>query len=242
MIKSIFFVLLLSVTARAEIPLVTHCTKEFYQETKKLGSADHWTEQAPSPEGYKVFRTPTNTFGTWLEAAYDKDHTVLYTSTVELTTKMDFGKDCKMKVTKDAGMDFRKKYPDPKAQWLDDKELMRSMEKHPAGLIYVWSPGMTYSVQFYKRFEEVAKEMNIPFVAVLDPRSSLKEVAEMGKKMPVPSSKLKLNSVELYMRNVTTHYPGSLVFKNRRIHADRIIGVMEKDELKALIKKQLDSL
>lgn len=234
--------LLAALPAHASIPLVPHCPKEFHDEIVKFGSQDLWTEQAPSPEGYKVFRSPTGTLGQWLELTFDKDHTTVYAMSNSDLTKVSFDKNCHRKETHEKGFDARAKYPDPKANWLDDKELAYLMEKNREGLVYVWSPGMVYSVQFYKRFEEVAKEMNLKFIPVMDHRASSKELEAMAKKMPVPPSRLKLNSVELYMRNVTTHFPGSLVFKNGRLNQDRIIGVMEKSELKNVITQELGKL
>jgi len=240
--KLLLIALTMVAPAQAEPVFVKHCPAQFIAEAEKRDSKEEWKEQAPGAAGEKVYRTPTDTMGRWLEVAYTDASTTLFDMSNASTTKVIFGKSCAPVTSKGPGFDARKQYGEPNALWLNDQALEELMKKHPQGLIYVWSPGMTYSVQFYKIFEEVAKELNLKFLPVRDHRSKFTELEGMAKHFKTPEPRLKLNSVELYMRHLTTHFPASVVFKNGRIHDDRIIGVMEKPELRDAIKQQLEAL
>ena len=84
--------------------------------------------------------------------------------------------------------------------------------------------------------------MKIKFIPVLDPRAKITEVSSITREFKVPYSRVKMNAVELYMRNTTSHFPTTLIFKDGKINNLPIVGVMEKDELESTVNKRLETL
>jgi hypothetical protein len=219
------------------------CNTRFNDEAAKRGSKNEWVEQAPTVKNGKTFRTATKTLGTWLEATVDDlGKPALFEVTNKATTEITFGANCSPTTKITAGMDFKNLEPDKMATWYDDASLKADLEKKTSALVYVWSPEMVYSAKYYKYFRDVAKKMKLKFIPMLDPRTKLALVGKAEKEFAIPPSTLKMNSVELYMRNVTVHYPTSIVFDHGKIHDLPIVGVMEPDEIETQILARLTDL
>lgn len=224
--------------------VVPFCQTEFDKLTTENASANQWKESAPAATGQRAFRSPTKKFGTWLEATYSEaEHTLsLYVVSGSTGKEIKFSKDCTGTTLKAKAFDMKSIAPDFKARWFDDKALAKLIKENPKGMIYVWSPGMVYSVKFYHYFQETAAKMKLKFVPVLGPRVNINEVSSITRELKAPYSRVKMNSVELYMRNTTSHFPTTLIFKEGKINNLPIVGVMEKDELERTVKDRLETL
>lgn len=216
---------------------IKKCQQEFSNQLLLRGSEENWVEQAPAMQGGKTFRTPTIMLGTWLEASVDAvGNPRLFQVDANQTLQIDFSDQCQAQLKPAPGLDFKKLNPDSLSDWYDDKQLAKTLSSKRAGLIYVWSPDMVYSAKHYKWFRDVAREMNLEFVPLLDPRCKLTQVDKMSIEYGIPSSKLKLNSVELYMRNVTVHFPTAIIFKGGKLHETLIVGAMPRTQIEEQIK------
>jgi len=216
------------------------CGEQLTAEIENRKSLNTWVEQGPAEIDGRNFRTPTSDFGRWLE---------LNISAVGLVTLLDvnntkkeviaFTPDCKKRSDARLGMDFSFTHYDSGATWFDDKKLEKLVSSGRTGLIYVWSPEMVYSAQYYKYFRDTAKKMGIKFTAVIDPRSKAQDIDRAVQRFGIPPENLKLNSVEIYMRNATVHYPTSVVYAHGKMSPTVIVGVMQKKDIEAQIKNRV---
>lgn len=223
---------------------VKDCLPELEAILSEQGAVSRWEKQAPVRLGERNFRSPSSEFGKWIEVVINKNGIPkIYASTNDRTLEIEFDDLCESKRIQKNGMDFRKTTKDKsKSEWLDDIKLKKILGRYDQGIIYVWSPEMIYSAKYWKEFRDVAKRMNLAFIPLIDPRASLIDVAMANTKYGIEPSDLKLNSVELYMRNLTIHYPTSLVFSRGRLSDTPIVGVMPEEDLKRAIQVSLSDI
>ena len=223
------------------IPFNSKCNGSLLEVLTKLGSKNKWEKQAPTKTGVEVFRTPTSEFGHWLEIVIDADGLPsVFSIKKSIVMSHEFNSTCQDKLGLKPGMDFSLRTSDKsKSTWFGDADLKKLMLKSNEGLIYVWSPEMTYSAQYYKYFRDVAKKLNLTFTPILDPRSQILDVEKAISNFGIAPTDVKLNSVELYMRNLTVHYPTTLIYKDGQLSNLPIVGVMPKEDLEAAVRRSL---
>ncbi len=234
----LFLALLTAEISSAESPLFSlkTCKDAVLTEIMAEGSLNHWIPQAPTEDSSAVYRTPTKNFGKWLELAIPlAGRPTLYVTTTLRTQVTRFDAKCTKQISLEKGMDFSVRQKDSTAKWFDDDSLAEQMKKSKTGLIYVWSPEMNHSAKYFKLFRDVAKKMKISFIPILDPRTASVEVDRIAKVFGTPNENIKLNSIELYMRNITIHYPSSVVFHHGKLDENLIVGVMEKPDIESAI-------
>lgn len=219
------------------------CRMELQNEIGNRQGSGEWSEQAPAATGLKTYRLPTKTFGHWLELTIAQNGSpTLYEVTVESTRELVFGDRCTVTAKLAAGLDFGRTNPDTTADWFDDKKLKLLLGSSRSGIIYIWSPGMVYSSKFLKSFREVARTMKVDFTPIVDPRSRSIEMLAASKEYGFAPVRMKLNSVELYMRNSTTHYPSTVVYKDGRVHSMPIVGVMPAKDIEAEVNRRFQEI
>lgn len=175
-----------------------------------LGNAPlEWRETAPAAGGERVWRA-RKAFGEWWELVAGRELRLSLVSRKEIR-ETRFGTGCRSKMAVRPGLDFK----NPPS--FDDVALARALKRHKAGIIYLWSPGMIYSRRYRTDFAAAAKKLGIAFIPVLDPRAPRGEG-------------LRLNSVELFLRDVTNHYPTTVYFRDGEILAT-MIGVRPRAEI-----------
>lgn len=144
-----------------------------------------------------------------------------------------------------------------KVDSFNDFDFEKILSEKKTAMIYLWSPRMVYSVSEFTRMRALAEKRNMEFVPVLDPMADSQEAKEAMKKAGVdfqmktaalqrePSSinlYRKLNSVELFMRNGTLHFPTVFVTANGKIHSRRLIGVLTNDDLNSSLDQMTGDL
>ena len=217
------------------------CNSQLASTLEKLGSQNKWIKQAPTETGNTVFRSPTAQFGHWLEVVIKADgQPSVFSIQKDTVTVFEYENLCTEKSKVAQGMNFSQRTTDKrKSTWFDDSDLKKIITKSQKGLIYVWSPEMVYSAKYYKYFRDAAKKLKIDFKSVLDPRCQMNDVEKAISDFGVDATDVKLNSVELYMRNLTVHYPTTLVYGYGQLSDMPIVGVMEKDDIEAAVQREL---
>lgn len=77
---------------------------------------------------------------------------------------------------------------------------------------------------------------------VADHMTSEADIVQVEKSFGFSPGGPNLNSVELYMRNLTVHHASVLVFKNGRLDSQVIVGIKEEDEIEKIIKSRLEEM
>lgn len=218
--------------------LLSKCKPATLQELSKYGSQNLWKEYASEKKQFRTFRSPTKTFGTWIEIQIFKQTSPKLAIINNLITReITLNNSCASSEKINPGLDFQITQSAAPATWLNDEVLQKIIKHNPKGLIYIWSPGMSFSAKYYKHFQTVAEKLKIKFIPVIDPNANIASVNKAQKVYGLPESTLKLNSVEIYMREVMTHFPTTLLFKNGKLSHRPIVGVMEVDQLEHRVRQ-----
>lgn len=225
----------LSVSAKVPDPFLSiTCREDIERVLKKFGSKDKWVRSVDPEANVLSFKSPTKQFGRWVEVqSFANPYVFIFDGQQSRVYQWE-AKTCKLLndtthkplsvVSGKSGM--------------DDAEVQALTKGEKPSLIYVWSPSMVYSMSEMKVFRQVAKDLGLEFVPLLDSKVQ----ADLGKKLISgyePDLKIqKTKSMELYMRDGNIHFPASFVAGNGRI-SNRIFGVMTAEELKEAILDEL---
>ena len=208
--------------------------------TQNVGLWTRIVDPAPHGLGY---RTSTGTHGKWVEFhqfADGRAHVFIVTGQ-KVVSHFWNGKDCKAKIQESPGPAVLSAQEAKGKRYFFDKDLKAVLDSKKSGLVYVWSPGMVYSMKHYQDFKTAAKKMKIDFIPLMDPSWDQKSAKTLTSFYNMPLEDRRVASVELTMRNATIHFPSSFVYANGHI-GERIIGVYTPDLLEAEIKKELSFL
>lgn len=236
------------------------CKTEVQKELEKVfsGVSPDWERTADPSFDTQAFRAPTAKTGEWYELQIAEKETpklFFYSSAKNATSS--WSKTCKLATTKKPGLEFFKLTGNDKSEIYGDADLAKLMADKKTAMIYMWSPRMVYSVTEFNRMRALAEKRKMEFVPVLDPMVDIKEARAAMKKAGIdfqiktansqrePSSIAlykRMNSVELYMRNGTLHFPTVFLTANGKMHSRRIIGVMTNDGMNASLDEMMGEL
>ncbi len=223
---------------------ISNCRALIESTAMELGSAGSWIEQAPKVTGSRTFRTPTKQIGNWLEIEVAASGAVtLYTIGELVSKETSWNANCATKAAVHPGLGtVLAKDGDTSIKSFTDTNLEELLAKNGSGVIYVWSPGMSFSAKFLKAYRAWAKSKKMDFAIVVDPRATMREVLAAENTYGFSWERVRMNSVDLYMRSTTIHFPTALVFKDGRIHRSEIVGVMSVHDFESEVQKRLSSL
>lgn len=212
------------------------------QKSPVAHNKEAWIKQPSPNENEDVFRLPTNQFGAWVEVHLFKNkEPIIFTITNQKVLKNHFDLKCQVQTSEDKGFDFSKSHADASMTFLTDEKLMKMLISKKRTLIYIWSPEMVYSAENLPKYKKTAEELKIDFLPVLDPRANTNDHISQAKLYKFEKTKHKLNSVELFMRNATLHFPTVFLIRNQKLSDFRISGVYDQLRFKKELKKELEN-
>lgn len=241
-----FFIVTISIGAFADWKQAAEeslCQNELKDLIKTYKAKDNWIQAAAeTPEsGQRAFRSETANFAHWVEIRLTKKQApIAIYLTPTKTDVVTFDSKCKAS-TKTTKVE-NPKSKSRSVSFFTDQDLKKLLDSKKPGMIYLWSPGMVYSVEFFGRFKKAAKDLKINFTAVVDPLIEEKAIQQVQSKSREGYENRKLASLDLQMRNATTHYPTVIVYDKGQISQDRLIGVMEELELRNRLKNSLNTI
>ena len=242
-----------TLNAQAKTPEPTYgaCGDAVKAYLKSVKVTGEWMRRIEPAKGASAFRTPTYVLGTWVEVQTLADGTAkvftLKASEGELRT---FAKDkCSPPAEKIAGV---VRASQPGRRYFTDADLAKLLESTKPGILYVWSPGMVYSMRHYQAFKDTAKKLGIGFQALMEPsrdRASARQLADFHKMPAIEAADgqerrlaseedPRVASVEILMRNVS-HYPMTLVYGQGVINERPITGVLSAKDLEREVSERL---
>ncbi len=230
--------LLLSMNLWALVPdpfLSISCRNEIEQVIKKHASKDKWTRTVDPQQGVLSFRSPTKEIGKWVEIqSFPNPYVFFFEKRFTKVYQWD-GKTCSvLNDTTNKPLSF---LTSKKAGFTDAK-LKKYVESDKPAMIYVWSPSMVYSMSEMKVFRQVAKDLDLEFVPVLDFNENPAVAKKLIAKYEPDMEMHKFQSLELYMREGTIHFPSTYIAGLNRI-SNRIFGVFPADLLKEEVLDEL---
>lgn len=219
----------------------SNCPTELKALLETYKPTNNWIQNISSNTTEVAFRSETSEFAHWVEVRLAKKQppTVIFLT----PSKTDLVKfDAKCKTTTQTTKVELPKAKSKSVTYFTDEDLKKLVDSKKPGMIYLWSPGMVYSVQHYGRFQKVAKALKMEFTAVVDPMIEQQHIDKVRSKYRTGYENRKLASLDLQMRNATTHYPTVVVYDKGKISPLRIVGVMEELELQSKLSQSLSSV
>lgn len=218
----------------------SRCALAFQRQARKFSPDNLWTRSVGA--GEIIYRVPTKKIGAWLELKIDEAFNLSLSKVDDSgfeTWRADWPS-CAL-ASKKIRFSRKEIFSDGSGhiKYFTDYELEKILKTGESGLIYLWSPGMVYSVQYIETFREIAKKLNLRFVEVMDPNVKTGFANEFLKKAKRELATVKNDSIELSMRNGQTHFPTTFVFSNGHLAREPITGVYNSEQLESAIKRNL---
>ena len=135
-----------------------------------------------------------------------------------------------------------KKAPPLGKEFFTDTDLQKLVETEKQGVIFVWSPGMIYSMLEYPEMKSAVDSLGLKIITVMDPFVEKKIIQKTASSRKLPMSERRLEAVELLSRNMTQHYPASIVFSQGKLANDTIIGALSAASFRQRIIEDLKSI
>jgi hypothetical protein len=124
-----------------------------------------------------------------------------------------------------------------------DKDLQNTLEAHPWGIIYVWSPYMPYSMLALKEIKKATAAKGGHLEILLDPMANPKDTKEAVDKGLVKKGELKpATSRELWSRGEKLHYPIAYLYKDRFLSNREYVGYKKEKTYEEWITAELANL
>lgn len=234
-------------------PLCDQQVQSHLQTIFSPGTSPHWSRVVDPDFETTAYRVSTH-IGEWYELHVSEGKAPqLLTFSPESTHQISWNeKDCHKDDLAQKPLQIFSQEKDPEALAFTDADLKKLLSSGKKGMIYMWSPHMVYSVEQSENYAAVARKKKMEFTAVLDPMVPVAEAAaamKTQKKAVVGSRRIasvsdlrKLNSIDLYMREATLHFPTVFVYKNGKIHPHRIIGVLTPQGLSNAVDQWLEEI
>ncbi|MDO9184333.1 MAG: hypothetical protein Q7U04_18100, partial [Bacteriovorax sp.] len=233
------------------------CQKEFLEfiDVETIDKKEGGRQIVADSYDEVVYRNVSDKIGAWTEVhLLEKKTPYIYKIEDENIMKYSFDENCQ-KISENSQWPSLLEKVLSRVQPEDFKNdnLRSFVGTQKKGVIYNWSPKFSYSVFLLPKIEKLAKELGYEFIAVVDPRSSNKEIAAslkiIAKKLPANSrllaSENKINrnvSIDLFMRSGFNHYPVTFVSNKGKIHPHFITGIMTDEGFKDLFKIYTEEL
>lgn len=220
----------------AEIAGTLPCRGVVEQHLTKHQTLSLWSA-SESTEG-KAFRSSNAVFGSWTElVAMENGSTEIRKLDKKQMQVTRIDQDCKTKITSLPGFDqARGKSFGESRSFVDDQALKKIIKEKKTGMIYLWSPGFSYSMKFYARFKAVAKAHGVVFIPLMDPVFDDSRAQGVARAAGIREPIRRSNSVELYMRKAMLHYPSVALFRDGFLLNEVITGVHEEGRLNQFVE------
>jgi len=197
-----------------EILESVRCKPQLQKQLLDWKMTGEWVKQAYGGNDQVRLETPTMKFAHWIRVDVKGNEPRLALLQALSLSEVSFDQQCRPSLSLST-------HPDPKvfAGRFTDKELYAKLQAHKQkGMIYTWSPQMTWSIEGINEIKAVAKKMNIPLTVVVSPQADAKAINELVKSGKVQQADTqKHSSVELMMRGFSLHEPSLLIWKNGQL-------------------------
>jgi hypothetical protein len=166
----------------------------------------------PAPTGLRSARVPTGAMGRWLRIVEDaRRELVVDRITATRVDRLRFDEVCAATAHVVATQ-----LPSPDA--FGDSELTTRVARGERGVFLLWSPHMPLSVDQHVVLADVARELGLEVVPLLDPGADAGYAAQVARARNLPASATRpLGGIELAFRGMTTHTPSLQLFAGGRL-------------------------
>ena len=207
------------------------CREAVESLVQEVGGHAQWTRGLVAGTD-RAYRTPGR-WREWLEVRFGEKITANHFKAGQVRILEWDKSTCKRKLVSGFQTleNFQKEFSSPRS--FKDEDLKALLDSRKDYLIYLWSPGAVYSVDFMRDFAEQAKKEGLHFVPILGDASFAGALVQNAiKKSGVSQDSKVIASFELLLREGLVHFPSTYLISKGRISRTPITGVMPPDELK----------
>ena len=188
----------------------------------------------PGPIGERSIRMPTGILGFWTRVAEaSSDELVIERISATRIERLRFDDTCAARELAVA--------PPPRA--LDaygDSDLIARLARGDRGVFLLWSPHMPLSVDQHAVLADVARDLGLAVVPLLDPGADPEYAARTARERGLPADAIRpLGGVELIFRGMATHTPSLQVFADRSLVGPVLFGYRSTEALRAALERVL---
>lgn len=220
-------------------PKISFCKSEVTRFLKETAPQPQWRKVLAAQSETAAYRTPLGDIGEWIEIQIGSNIEVTQIKNGDFRTVTWSKENCKPKESPYAK--FRAFSDSSQQDLFSDSQLKNLLKSKKSYLIYLWSPGMLYSAKYHNDFSQAAKKLGLSFVSVADNNYPQIAIDGAKKKNNIKIKTYTLNSIDLLMREATSHYPMSYLIQNGKLSRFPVIGVYSEG-LEGRLRQELANL
>jgi hypothetical protein len=227
-----------SITASASALPSFKCDGKVKEVLAQWKAQDKWKKVLVTQPDFERWKTVTQDIGVWVFVETNGQIVNVIKQSAAEVEVLKINEACASMTEKKPGAVG----PIDEKNFTDAKliKLLKATQKTGArpGFIYVWSPRMVYSFTEYTRIRDFVTYAGYDFIPVLDPVADVKRAKQVAAKYNFAFINTKLQSLELLNRDMTVHFPMSLVFDNGKLSPQVLFGVSTNEHLKIYLEEQ----
>jgi hypothetical protein len=186
------------------------------------------------PTGLRSVRLPTGAIGIWLRVVEQKpDELFVERITATRLERLHFGEGCGMSESAVA-------LPPAAADAFSDSDLIMRVARTDRGVVLLWSPHMPLSVDQHAVLAEVARDLGLAVIPILDPAADRDYAIRVARERGLSADSTRpLGGVELALRGMATHTPSLQVFVGGQLVGPVLFGYRNATALRAALEAAL---
>jgi len=187
----------------------------------------------PGPTGLRSARVPTGAMGLWLRVVEESPREIaLERVTATRVERLRFDEAC-------AATEYVVGMQVPAPGAFTDSELIARVARGGRGVFLLWSPHMPLSVDQHAVLADVARDLGLEVVPLLDPAADAGYAAHVARTRNLSAGATRpLGGIELAFRGMTTHTPSLQVFAGGTLLGPVLYGYRGA----AALRQTLDSV
>jgi hypothetical protein len=186
------------------------------------------------PTGLRSLRVPTDAMGVWLRITEEaRGEVAIERVTAARVERLRFGEACTASESAVA-------IPPPRPGALTDAEMVARIARGERGVFLLWSPHMPLSVDQHAVLAEVARDLGLVVVPLLDPAADSDYAARVARERGLTEEVTRpLGGIELAFRGMTTHTPSLQLFAAGTLVGPVLYGYRAAAALRAALEDTL---
>jgi hypothetical protein len=186
------------------------------------------------PTGLRSVRLPTSAMGIWLrvtEARPGEQFVERITAT--RLERLHFGEGC-------GASESAVALPPVAVKAFSDSDLITRVARTDRGVVLLWSPHMPLSVDQHAVLAEVARDLGLVVVPLLDPAADRDYADRVARERGLGAESTRpLGGVELAFRGMTTHTPSLQLFAGGQLVGPVLFGYRNAAALRLALENAL---
>jgi hypothetical protein len=186
------------------------------------------------PTGLRSVRLPTGAVGIWLRVTEERPGE-LFVERITATRleRLHFGEGC-------GASESAVALPPVAVHAFSDSDLITRVARTDRGVFLLWSPNMPLSVDQHAVLAEVARDLGLVVVPILDPAADRDYANRVARERGLaPEATRPPSGVELAFRGMATHTPSLQVFTGGTLVGPVLYGYRSAAALRTVLEATL---